>query len=77
VYVVKVRNLANPADYAGQAVSTDYTASLIIGGTAGTFSTPSGTYGEKYGFAPGAKLSGGISWATYSPPLQIIGPRPR
>ncbi len=77
LYVGKVRNLANPADYAAQGVSTDYTASLVIGGTAGTFSSSVGAYGEKYGFAPGAKFSGSISWSTYSPPLQLIGPRSR
>jgi RHS repeat-associated protein len=78
LYVVRVRNLKDAEGYAGPSISSDVTASLLVGLTAGTFEGPNGgAYGEKYGFAPGANLSGSVVQSSYSPPWIIFDSRPR
>lgn len=75
LYVVRVRNLPGTNDYQGPSISSDVTASLVMGLTAGTFEGPNGgAYGEKYGFAPGANLSASVVQSVYSPPLIIFDP---
>jgi len=75
LYVVRVRNLEDTKGYAGPSISSDVTASAIVGVTAGTFEGPNGgAYGEKYGFSPGANLSVSIVQSGYTNPWILYDP---